>query len=185
MAAVVSAQKTDSKDYSEEKGQDQTQWSVGGGFIASPRPYIGTDPKFFPIPVMGLRHKGWFVQGIRGGYDVVQKGALTGSLFAQARLRGLEPEASPFLAGMEPRRKSVDAGGELIYRGRPLGFRAAFLTDVLGRSKGQEMSLSAVTGVPFGRALILLGVGPRWLSTPFHKYGDVCWERDECQIEAR
>ena len=23
------------------------------------------------------------------------------------------------------------------------------------------------------------------LSTPFHKYGDVCWERDGAQIEAR
>ena len=164
-AAVASAQKTDQQDPSEEKDQDQTHWSVGGGFIASPRPYIGMDPKLFPFPVVGLRHKGWFVQGIRGGYDVVQKGALTGSVFAQARLRGLEPEASPFLDEMEPRRKSVDAGGELIYRARPLGFRAAFLTDVLGRSKGQEVSLLAVTGAPFGGALFLLGVGPRWLSS--------------------
>ncbi len=30
-----------------------------------------------------------------------------------------------------------------------------------------------------------MGNGLCILSTPSHKYGDVCWERDECQIEAR
>jgi outer membrane protein len=114
---------------------------------------------------VGLRYNRWFVQGIRGGYDVLQKGAFTGSIFAQARLRGLEPDSSSFLAGMDPRRKSADAGGELTYKGRPIGFRAAFLTDMLGRSKGQEVSFLAVTGAPLGRVLILVGAGPRWLST--------------------
>jgi outer membrane protein len=150
-------------DGSEER-DERVQWSVGGGFVASPRPYLGSDAKVIPIPVVGLRYKRWFVQGIRGGYDVIEKGAFTGSLFAQARFRGLEPEASAFLEGMEPRKKSADAGGELAYRGRPIGFRAAFVSDALGRSNGQEFSAVAVTGAPLGRFLILLGAGPHWLS---------------------
>jgi len=163
-AAVAAPQTAPQSGPSGNEKEDKAQWSVGGGFIASPRPYIGTDPKLFPIPVVGLRYKRWFVQGIRGGYDVLRKGAFTGSVFAQARFAGLEPEASPFLEGMETRKKSADAGGELVYRGRPIGFRAGFIADMLGRSKGQELSLLAVTGAPLGRLLVLVGAGPRWVS---------------------
>jgi outer membrane protein len=145
--------------------QDDLKWSLGAGFIASPRPYIGTKARVFPIPALGLQYKRWFVQGIRGGYSFVKSDRFTANLFAQARFRGLEPEDSPFLAGMEERKKSMDAGLEFIYSGRPLGFRASFITDTLGRSNGQEVSLLAVSGVPLGRrGIILVGIGPRWLS---------------------
>jgi outer membrane protein len=46
-----------------------------------------------------------------------------------------------------------------------VGFRLAAISDVLGRNRGQEVSLLAVTGAPLGRlGLILVGFGPRWLS---------------------
>ncbi len=66
---------------------------------------------------------------------------------------------------METRQKSLDAGVEMIYRGRPVGFRLAAVTDVLGRSNGQEVSAAAITGAPLGKALVLVGFGPRWLSS--------------------
>jgi outer membrane protein len=145
--------------------QDNLQWSLGAGVIASPRPYIGTSARVFPIPSLGLQYKRWFVQGIRGGYSFVKSDRFTANVFAQARFRGLEPEDSPFLTGMEERKKSLDAGVELIYSGRPIGFRASFLTDTLGRSNGQEVSLLAVSGIPLGRrGIILFGIGPRWMS---------------------
>jgi outer membrane protein len=145
--------------------QDELTWSLGAGFIASPRPYIGTDARVFPIPALGLQYKRWFVQGIRGGYSFLKSDRLTANLFAQARFRGLEPDDSPYLEGMEERKKSMDAGVELIYSGRPVGFRTSVLTDTLGRSNGQEVSLLAVSGVPLGgRGIVLVGVGPRWLS---------------------
>jgi len=145
--------------------QNALKWSLGAGFIASPRPYVGTNARVFPIPSLSLEYKRWFFQGIRGGYSFVKSDRFTANLFAQARFRGLEPEDSPFLTGMEERKKSMDAGLEFIYSGRPVGFRASFLTDTLGRSKGQEVSLLAVSGVPLGRrGIILVGIGPRWLS---------------------
>jgi outer membrane protein len=145
--------------------RDDLTWSLGAGFIASPRPYIGTNARVFPVPALGLQYKRWFVQGIRGGYSFVKTDLFTANLFAQARFRGLEPEDSPFLTGMEERKKSMDAGLEFVYSGRPVGFRASFVTDTLGRSKGQEVSLLAVSGVPLGRrGIILVGIGPRWLS---------------------
>jgi outer membrane protein len=145
--------------------QDNLKWSLGAGVIASPRPYVGTGARVFPVPAIGLQYKRWFVQGIRGGYSVLQSDRFTANAFAQVRFRGLEPDDSPFLAGMEERKKSLDAGVEFIYSGRPLGFRASFLTDTLGRSNGQELSLLAVSGIPLGRrGIILFGIGPRWMS---------------------
>ncbi|HSF19512.1 MAG TPA: MipA/OmpV family protein [Vicinamibacteria bacterium] len=138
--------------------------AIGSGFIASPRPYVGAKPQFFPVPVLHLRYERWFLEGIRGGYALSQGEKLDARVFTQVRFRGLEPQSSPFLTGMEARKKSLDAGLELIYRGRPVGFRASALTDVLGRSNGQEVSLAAVTGAPLGKALVLVGFGPRWLS---------------------
>lgn len=140
------------------------QISVGAGFISSPRPYIGADPQSFPIPVIALEYKRWFLEGIRGGYALVQRESFDVRAFTQIRFRGLEPESSPFLEGMETRRKSLDAGVEMVYQGRPIGLRMAALTDVLGRSNGQEVSAQAITGAPLGEVLVLLGFGPRWLS---------------------
>ena len=145
--------------------EDSFSWSLGAGFIASPRPYKGTNAKLFPVPAVTVRYKRFFFQGIRGGFDFIQKGKFTANVFAQARFRGLEPDDSPFLEGMTERRKSMDAGAEVIYQGRPVGFRIGFVSDVLGRSKGQEVSFLAVTGAPLGKlGVVLVGFGPRWVS---------------------
>jgi outer membrane protein len=45
-----------------------------------------------------------------------------------------------------------------------VGFRAAVLTDILGRSNGQVVSATAVTGAPLGKFLVLVGAGPTWYS---------------------
>jgi outer membrane protein len=148
-----------------DRDEEGFTWSVGGGMIASPRPYVGTKAKIFPIPVINARYKRFYFQGIRGGFDFIQRGDLTASGFLMARFRGLEPEDSDFLEGMQTRKKSADAGLELNYRGRPVGFRMGFVSDVLGRSKGQEISFAATSGIPLGKVLILGGFGPRWLSS--------------------
>ncbi|HXV64442.1 MAG TPA: MipA/OmpV family protein [Vicinamibacteria bacterium] len=147
------------------------RWGVGGGFVSSPRPYVDAKSKTFPIPVVNFRYQRWFVQGIRGGYELLSTPKWNVSSFAQARFQGLEPEDSPFLEGMERRRTSMDGGVEVVYRGRPVGFRAAALTDVLGKSNGQDFNAQAVTGAPLGkRLLVLAGFGPRWQSARFVDY---------------
>ena len=143
---------------------DKLQISAGGSLIVSPRPYVGADPQIFPVPAVTLRYKRLFFEGIRGGVEFFRAGKFTGNAFMQAQFKGIEPDSSTFLEGMEPRRKSADAGAEILFLGRPVGFRAAFLTDILGRSGGQEVSFQAVTGAPLGKLLILGGFGPRWLS---------------------
>lgn len=139
--------------------------ALGAGVIVSPRPYVGSDARIFPIPSVELEYKGWFFRGIRGGYGFIRTERFTASLYAQARFSGLESDSSPFLQGMEDRKKSMDAGIELSYRRRPVGFRINYLGDVLGRSKGQEATFLVTSGVPLGRrGIVLAGIGPRWLS---------------------
>jgi outer membrane protein len=139
--------------------------ALGAGVIVSPRPYVGAGSRIFPIPSIELEYKGWFFRGIRGGYGFIRTERFTASLYAQARFSGLESDSSPFLQGMEDRKKSMDAGIELSYRGRPVGFRINYLGDVLGRNKGQEATFLVTSGVPLGRrGIVLAGIGPRWLS---------------------
>jgi outer membrane protein len=141
-------------------------WGLGVGVIASPRPYEGTKAQVFPVPVVTVKRGRWFFEGIRGGYELVSTRRFTASAFGRACFQGLEPEESAFLEGMATRSKSMDAGAELLFRRRPLGFRFAASTDVLGRSKGQEVSAQITSGAPIGRRLLLLaGFGPRWESS--------------------
>ncbi|MDM7996431.1 MAG: MipA/OmpV family protein [Acidobacteriota bacterium] len=144
---------------------DNFSLALGAGVIVSPRPYVGADYRIFPIPSVEIDYKGWFFRGIRGGYGFIRTERFTASLYGQARFSGLESDSSPFLQGMEDRKKSMDAGIELSYRGRPVGFRFNYLGDVLGRNKGQEATFLVTSGVPLGRrGIVLAGIGPRWLS---------------------
>jgi outer membrane protein len=147
------------------QGTDHLDLSVGGGVVMAPRPYAGASEAVIPIPVVNVRYKWLFAEGIRGGAQFLRQGKLAGNVYLQANFEGLEAEDSPFLEGMETRSISADAGVEVVYRARPLGFRVNVLTDVLGRNNGQEFSVQAVTGAPLGsRGFLLAAIGPRWIS---------------------
>jgi outer membrane protein len=140
-------------------------WSLGAGFIAAPRPYVGAGARTFPVPLVSVSYDRWFLQGIRGGFEWLRTERFSANAFAQPQFLGFEAADSAFLEGMADRSLSMDAGVELVYRGRPVGFRLAALSDVLGKSAGQEVSLLAVTGAPLGPGrLVLVGFGPRWSS---------------------
>jgi outer membrane protein len=144
---------------------DHLDLSIGGGVIFAPRPYEGASAAVIPIPVVNVRYKNLFAEGIRGGYRFITSGQLTGNAYVQANFEGLESTDSPYLQGMKNRSMSADAGAEIVYRARPVGFRLNVLSDILGRNSGQEVSLQALTGAPLGRGSFLLaGFGPRWVS---------------------
>jgi outer membrane protein len=192
LGADLQARPTEEEEQPEEP---EKSLSIGAGLIVSPRPYTDTKPKIFPVPVITARYKRFFFEGIRGGVHLLKRGRWQGSVLVQAQFKGLEPDDSPFLAGMETRKKSADGALELVYKGRPVGFRAVFLKDLLGRSNGEEFGVQAVTGAPLGPVLLLAGIGPRWLSTDRVDYyygvrpseatadrpaypGEACWNWD-------
>ena len=146
-------------------GTDHLDLSVGVGVVLAPRPYVGASEEVIPIPVFNVRYKRLFAEGIRGGAQFLRQGKLAGNVYLQANFEGLKADDSPSLAGMENRSKSADAGVEVVYRARPVGFRVNVLTDVLGRNSGQEFSVQAVTGAPLGsRGFLLASIGPRSIS---------------------
>jgi outer membrane protein len=147
------------------RGTDHFDLSVGSGVVLSPRPYVGASEAAIAIPAVNIRYKWLFAEGIRGGAQFLRQGKLAGNVYLQANFDGLKADDSPYLAGMETRSKSADAGLEVVYRARPVGFRVNVLTDVLGRNDGQEFSAQAVTGAPLGsRGFLLASIGPRWIS---------------------
>jgi outer membrane protein len=144
---------------------DHLDLAVGFGVVTAPRPYVGASEAVIPVPSVNVRYKWLFAEGIRGGAQFLRQGKLAGNIYLQANFEGLDPEDSPFLEGMEKRSISADAGVEIVYRARPVGFRVNVLTDVLGKNNGQEFSVQAVTGAPLGsRGFLLASIGPRWIS---------------------
>ena len=119
----------------------------------------------FPVPLFSVTYDRWFFQGIRGGFEWLRTERFNANVFAQPQFLGFQATDSSFLEGMADRSLSMDGGVELVYRGRFGGVRLAALSDVLGKSEGQELSLLAVTGAPLGKGrLVLGGFGPRWIS---------------------
>ena len=88
--------------------------SLGGGVIFAPRPYEGASAAIIPIPVVTVRYKRLFADGIRGGVRFLQSGQLTGSAYLQANFEGLDSTDSPSLEGITNRRMSADAGAEIV-----------------------------------------------------------------------
>ena len=119
-------------------GDEEFTWSLGAGFVVSPRPYIGAEARVIPIPSLELRYRNWFFQGIRGGYRFIDSAPFTANIFAQAQFSGLDSEDSLFLEGMETRNRSMDAGVEFLCGTRPVGFLRASLptscTEATGRN---------------------------------------------------
>ena len=143
-----------------------TRWSLGAGVIVAPRPYVGADAEIQPIPIVELYSGRWFVQGIRAGYRLVDTESIDFDVRVRFRFSGLDPDDSPFLAGMEERRETVEAGIGFDWEAAR-AWRGAFqlelraFADMLGRSDGFESSLDLGWRRVFGpgRVILLPAVG--------------------------
>jgi len=147
-------------------GAGSTRWSLGGGLIAAPRPYVGADAKIQPIPIAEFYSGRWFVQGIRAGYRFVDTEAVDFDARVRFKFSGLEPDDSPFLEGMAERRETVEAGLGLDWAfaqalSGELELELRAFADILGRSNGFESSIGLgwrkVSGP--GRVIFIPAVG--------------------------
>jgi outer membrane protein len=153
--------------------QDNVQWSVGGGVIASPRPYEGVDMKIFPVPVVGLRAGAFFFESVRMGVRVANLEHFKADVIAQARLEGYDEDDSDALEGMDDRRMTADAGMRLTGKWRHVEAELMALADVLSRHEGQEVGVGVGFPIRTGRGerwTITPGVGARWQSEDLVDY---------------
>jgi outer membrane protein len=131
--------------------------SLGAGVIAKPRPYVGADSEVQAIPIVSLRSQRFSIEGIRAGYRLL--GGEAGGLDLRLRFQfsGLDPDDSPFLAGMEERDETVEAGlGFSLDLGRGLELEVAATADILGRSNGAEGSVDLGWRRVWGRGRVIL-----------------------------
>jgi outer membrane protein len=70
------------------------RWGAGAGLVASSKPYVGAGTETFPIPVVRIQYQRWFVQGIRGGYELFSTGGWSARALAIASSRASGRSAS-------------------------------------------------------------------------------------------
>jgi outer membrane protein len=121
--------------------------SLGAGVVVTPKPYLDADSEILPLPVIGLRYKAFYFEGIRMGVRGRPRPHLELDGFVQVRFDGYEEDDSPALAGMADRDMSMDAGFGVAGKWDGAEVGLTLLVDALDESGGHELDLSV--GFPF------------------------------------
>jgi outer membrane protein len=148
------------------------QWSLGLGVVSSPRPYVGTDNSVLVIPLVQLEYKKLYVQGIRAGFHLFEKGDVVFDVRARIVFAGLDPDDSPELDGIIERKSSIEGGFALDWSLGKYLLSATAFTDLLGRSGGQQVGLDFSRAWTFARKRwgLTPSVGVVWQSSDFVDY---------------
>jgi outer membrane protein len=145
-------------------------WSVGAGAVFAPRPYEGMDAEVFPIPVVGVRYRNFYWDGIRAGFRFSPAEHLGLDLFAAARFDGYEEDDSDAVRGMAERRLSADLGFRVSGEWERVETGLSLRTDVLDRSDGQEVEADVSFPMEAGSWRITPGLAVSWLSDDLVDY---------------
>jgi len=124
------------------RDKDEPTLYLGGGAVVSSKPYIGMDPRVYPIPLFAYEGKRLYMRGVVGGYRLWSQGGWSVGPIVQPRLEGYQQDDSSALNGMHDRDWSVDVGVGVSWLTKVGFFGLSGVTDVLGRHKGQELEFS-------------------------------------------
>ncbi len=145
-------------------------WSLGVAVISSPEPYVGADNDVLVVPALSITAGRFSFRGIGAAWTLGEWGEVKAEALIRARLSGFDADDSPFLAGMEDRRKSADLGLELTWERERFGLKLTPAVDVLGRSDGAEVTLEAFVPLRFGPVRVEPRVGVAWASADLTGY---------------
>ncbi|WP_394175956.1 MipA/OmpV family protein [Thalassotalea litorea] len=110
--------------------------------------YKGYDRRFIPLPVIGYRGESFTIYGPFANYDVFETDNIEVSLKLAPRFAGFDEDDSFIFEGMEERKFSMDAGAGVTWQKNDWRFNTQVMFDVLGRSKGYEITAD------FGKVLV-------------------------------
>ena len=141
--------------------------SLGLGIVSAPTPYRDAENRILPIPLVELYYKRLYVQGIRAGFRVLGDDGLHLDLRVRWSFLELDPDDSPFLEGMNPRKPTALGGLALEWNRDKLQISGSLLTDLLGRSGGLAGSLLARWHEPLmdGRLTLIPSLGVAYQDT--------------------
>lgn len=125
--------------------------SIGIGALWNTEPYRGLDNEAWVFPTFTWRSGRFFVRETGLGFQVAGDDRWSVDAFAELRLEGYDADDSDFLAGMDDRDSSLDAGVALVRRSSTLGkFAFSVAHDTLGRHDGYQADVTWSKRTDFG-----------------------------------
>ena len=116
------------------------RWTFGALAIERDAPYRDLDEDLRVLPLLRFEGERAYLRGLRGGIVAVREGGFELGPFLQVRGDGYDADDSDFLAGMDDREFSLDAGVAASWRRDGFGqVELSAATDVLDRSGGHEL----------------------------------------------
>jgi outer membrane protein len=151
--------------------EEMPRWTFGLLAIDRDAPYRGLDEDPLLLPLLRYEGERAYLRGLRGGLRFGEADGFAFGPFLQLRGDGYEAKDSPFLAGMDDREFSLDAGLAASWRRERFGqIELSLATDVLDRSGGQEAELSWTGLVRAGGWSLLPQLAAKWQSADLVDY---------------
>jgi outer membrane protein len=139
------------------------RWTFGAMAIQRDAPYRGYDEGLWGVPLLRFEGERAYVRGLRAGVVLAERGGFSFGPVAQLRTEGYDADKSDFLAGMDDRDFSVDAGVAAAWRDDDVGqFELSAVTDVLDRSGGEELELGYTALFRAGGFTFVPQLAVRW-----------------------
>lgn len=166
LGAAEPAQEPESGQNQEEKPEKY----VGAGVIVKGEPYIDVDSKVYPVPLFGYDGPRLYLYGISGGYRLIKHDGLSIGPVFRPRFTGFDADDSRALNGMEDRDWTLDLGAAVSWLTDYGLSSVGWVTDVLGRHKGQELELSYTIMFPVAGFDIIPSVAVQYQSSDLVDY---------------
>lgn len=144
--------------------------NLGLGAANESSSYVSIDDEVGPRPMIMADYGQLFLRGSTLGYRVSEWGGLSASVLTRYRMDGYDAGDSEFLAGMDDRDGTVEAGLSLAFEQGLFDMELNYLTDVGGVHEGQEMELSVGTKFMLGPVQMHAKLGAEWLSDSLSDY---------------
>jgi len=155
------------------------RWGLGVGAIAKNSPYAGEGARFQPIPLISYEGEHFFLRGITAGWQFVGNETFELAAIIQARFDGFDIKdlsRSKLAANgldsrlLDDRDDSLDAGISGKWSGSAGELELDLLSDVSGKSKGQEFSLQYGYPLNLGATQITPNIGATYFSKKMANY---------------
>jgi MipA family protein len=147
------------------------RWTFGAMVLDRGLPYRGYDESLLVLPLVRFEGERVHLRGLRGSVVLNEQGPFEFSAFLQVRPDGYKADRSDYLAGMDDRDSTLDAGLSASYTNPKVGqFELSLGSDVLGRSSGQEAQLEYTIAFNAGGWLVVPKLALRWKSSDLVDY---------------
>lgn len=128
----------------------QSNLAAGIGIGVGNSVYKGADERIIPVPLIYYNYRDFFLAGTTAGYKFYNENDLELAVIAQWRTEGYDESDSRHLKDMDDRDMTVDGGLSASYKDGWGKTTLSFLTDMLGKHDGQEVSLSYGKRLQYG-----------------------------------